>query len=273
MSNNQKNAFSQKDPNAPKPTVDPLAEAKKKESASLDALAVKPEVKAPDAGVTVNAPAPEPEAAQATVTETTGGVQVEQPVVAVARIAPRAPDNTMVKRGDGAAARESSPSTKASVQNLTPGAAFQSLISNERNAGTVSAQNLISFLDAYVVQMAPGRATGAETVLKFQEGLHDSIVHVIERAPSTEFKRLWNILIAYFVEYKTQCFAPRYYGRGAKDWKRNPEQFTTLTSLINLLYVSSSDMKTVNQNVNINSVMGQGFSEEGRGRVISFYVK
>lgn len=278
MSKNQNQnsggAFGLNKPVGPAPS-DPMAEAKKADESALAGLAVKPATVAPETGAAAapKQPAPEVIEEQAKVSEANGKVAVEAPVVAVARIAPREADNTVVRRPDGGSTRESSPQAKVSIQTLQPGASFQSLISNERRAGTPAAQYLISFMDSYIVSMAPGRTVTTDSVLKFQEGLHDVIVHVIERAPSTEFKRLWNILIAYFVEYKTHCFAPRYYGRGAKDWKRNPEQFTVLQALVNLLYVSASDIKTVNQNVNINSVMGSGFSEEGRGRVISFYLK
>lgn len=194
-------------------------------------------------------------------------VQSLQPV-AVAR---KVTETTDAIVRAGAKARELSPAV-AQPNGVTTSAGFAAMIAKERKEGTANAQHLISFLDTYVNVMRPRKITSSADVLQMQEGLHDVLVSVIEKAPSNEFKRLWRLAIAYFTEYQDGCFGPLYINRGVKDWRRAPSQFDTLSSLSNLLIASAQDIKTVSQTVNVNAVAGRGFTEEGRGRLINFYM-
>ncbi len=182
-------------------------------------------------------------------------------------------DPNSVKRGAGASPRQASPETSVDAFKQPVSNSFSSLIASEKVNGTAWAVDVIGFFERYVEAMAPRRIIPGADVVKWQEGLLDKVVAIIERSPSTEFSRLWRIVINFFGEYKTGCFSPVYYSRGADEWKRDPKQFQILSNLVNLLEASARDMKTVNQVVNVNAVVGKNFSEEGRGRVISFYLK
>lgn len=178
-----------------------------------------------------------------------------------------------VSRPVGGSIRETSPEGHYRQSEQETSAEFQALITKEKESGTVTARNLIAFMEQYVVAMAPNRSITMNDVLRMQEGLLDNMIHIIERAPSGEFKRLWSMMIAFFANYAKGAFNPRYYSRGAKEWKRDSQQFITLTSLVNLLEASATDLKSVNQQIDVNSVMKTGFSEEARGRMIAFYLK
>lgn len=186
---------------------------------------------------------------------------------------PQVVDPSVVKRGDGASPRQASPQGAADVQKTVVSNSFSAMIAAEKAKGQSWSSDLISFLERYVEAMAPRRITSSADIAKWQEGLYDKLVAVIERSPSNEFNRLWRIAIAYFGEYKSGCFSPVYYSRGAKEWKRDPKQYQMLAALANLLEASARDIKSVNQVVNVNAVVGKSFSEEGRGRVIAFYLK
>lgn len=179
----------------------------------------------------------------------------------------------VVHRPSGASTREASPSNQSNKADHVTSNDFSALMASERTSGTTNAVSIISFLDTYVKAMAPRKITSATEVVRMQEGLLDQLLYIIRQAPAKEFNRLWNIVIKYVGEYKDGAFNPKYYHRGARDWKRDPSQFNTLTSLINLLQASATDMATVNDVVNINAVVGAGFSEDARGRMINFYMK
>lgn len=209
----------------------------------------------------------------------TSAVVVDTTVPAATLSAPTAPargakvQTDMVKRPSGGSQRKVTPLNVTDNKAVKISADFSALISNEKAKGTVWAQDVISFMERYAEAMAPRRIMSSTDVVNWQEGLLDKLVSIIERAPANEFNRLWRLVIAFFGEYKSACFSPVYYSRGATEWRRDPKQYQILTNLTNLLEASARDMKTVNEVVNVNSVVGKNFSEEARGRVIGFYLK
>lgn len=209
-------------------------------------------------------------ASNVTITTQVAKQSVERPTI---QAKPQVIDPKVVKRPDGAAPRKASPEGTTGAVKTVVSNEFSAMIAAEKSKGSTWAVDLISFFERYVEVMAPRRITSSADILKYQEGLHDKLVSVIERSPAHEFPRLWRLAIAYFGEYRNACFSPVYYSRGAKEWKRDPKQYQILTSLTNLLEASALDPKTVNQVVNVNAVVGKSFSEEGRGRVIGFYLK
>lgn len=175
-----------------------------------------------------------------------------------------------VIRQTGGQARETSPATVTAAEHVASNS-FRALMDKELKSGTTNAVSLISFLDVYVKAMAPRKITSTADILRMQEGLLDTLLAVINRAPAKEFNRLWNIAVQYVKEYKEACFSPLYFSRGARDWKRDPKQFQLLSSLINLLLATARDKNTVTDVVNLEAVVGNGFSEDARGRIFSFY--
>lgn len=216
-------------------------------------------------------PTPEPE--EVVVKETTAPRSAKS--ISLTNLVPTGQinDPSIVRRPPGAQSRAASPEPMVSTTNHIRSTAFSSLIDKERVNGSASAVALISFLDRYIEVMAPRRITSSAIIVSMQEALLDNLLTVIERAPAKEFPRLWNIATMYVGEYKNSCFNPMYYSRGARDWKRDPSKFNTLTSLINLLQATATDPANVQKVVNINAVVGKGFSEDARQRMFAFYVK
>lgn len=259
------------------PAVEGQVESKQ-EAAPVDAASESSTPAVVDLGTlaseVIDAKDPEKQAVKgaSNVTNTTQVAKqsVERPTI---QAKPQVVDPKVVKRPDGAAPRQASPQSAAGADKTVVSNQFSAMIAAEKAKGSTWAVDLISFFERYTEVMAPRRITSSADILKYQEGLHDKLVAVIERSPSHEFSRLWRLAIAYFGEYRNACFSPVYYSRGAKEWKRDPKQYQILTSLTNLLEASALDPKTVNQVVNVNAIVGKSFSEEGRGRVIAFYLK
>lgn len=234
-------------------------------------LGVTLEVKQPEidaSAAAVPTLAPEVAAVTPKVDETTAAVPVAAVAPKVQAAGNRGTVPNMIKR-PGGRQREASPAP-AATQATAASTGFVALIAKEKQEGSAVAVDLIAFLERYVVQMDKGRITSLDTILRFQEGLLDQIMNVVERAPSNQFKRLWRILIMFVGEYRNGAFSPTHYARGARDWKRDPKQFDVLASAINLLE-ASQDMRTVNQVANVTRLANLGFSEEGRGRLVGFY--
>lgn len=206
---------------------------------------------------------------QDTTSQGTQPAPAEPTIAASARVQ----DRTVVRRPVGASPRQSSPQNSTGLQVQPVAAEFSSLVATIRNTGTASAVTLVSFMETYVERMKPGKITPSSEIQHMQSGLYDQLINVIEYSPANEFKRLWNIAIAFVKQYGDAAFSPVYYSRGAKDWKRDPQQFTILTNLLNLLQVSATDLETLNEQVSVSAVMANGFSEEARGRMIGFYMK
>lgn len=150
---------------------------------------------------------------------------------------------------------------------------FSTLMGNELKKGTANAVALVTFLNDYVATMAPRRPVSDEDVLKYQEQLFSRLKDILERAPVTEFSRLWNIFTAFVKEYKDRAFSPRYSHRGIKEWRRDPQDFQVLSSLLNLVYtaITSEGSTSMLQRVSLESSLKTGLSDDARGRLTLFY--
>lgn len=149
--------------------------------------------------------------------------------------------------------------------------AFTEAITKVLETGTASAKQLVRTFEVYVTTMAPGRTISDHDLVRMQEGLLSQLTYVIEQAPSAEFKSLWNIAIAFFAEYSTKALSPKYFNRGGSVWRTDQELYHRLTALLNLLYHSAINMKTVRSEVSLEKTLARGFSPEGRGRITTFY--
>lgn len=262
-----------------KPEVkNPVEEAQAEQMATYQPTEEAPieKVVAPEVVVTTNQEVPanpvekEPEApkAEPVVQEVTKSREITQSNL-IRNNRPSAAQG-QVLRPSGAATREVSPPAKDGKDHVVSNE-FRARMDTELKSGTVNAISLISFLDTYVKVMAPRKITSTQEILRMQEGLLDNLSILINRAPAKEFSRLWNIATQYVSEYIDACFSPMYFSRGARDWKRDPQQFQLLSSLINLLLATARDKKSVTEVVNLETVVGHGFSEEARGRIFNFY--
>lgn len=147
-------------------------------------------------------------------------------------------------------------------------AEFDSVMTRERQQGTVNAIGLIAFLDDYVKHMAPRRPTTIDEILKRQEGLLTRLVELLERSPTNEFNRLWRITIMYFREYRNHCFSPLYVARGSREWRRSAEEFNLFVTLINMVSATATDREG---DFALEKVTHAGLTDEARGRLAAFY--
>lgn len=210
----------------------------------------------------------------AAVVERSGvSAEVSQSPKPAATVIQRSPSVSVVKRPNGALAREASPLPEA-VSTDRPSNSFLALIAKEKKEGTPAAASLIAFMEEYVKEMAPRRPTSDEKILRYQAGLLDKLCDLLNGPPVGQFNRLWRLVKAFVKAYeKDGAFDPRYYARGSREWRRDPKEFELLCGLINLLQVSNEEGDDVSKVVNVKALAEKGFTEEGRARLVKFYIR
>src|SRR5690606_18288573 len=135
-------------------------------------------------------------------------------------------------------------------------------------------------LDKYVEDTFPFEKDG-RTLRKISDDvggnaqyqLYNAIYHVIERTPDEEFKKLWNILLAFFNNYKTTVFNGKWVYRWSYNWNWGEEKLDLLQRLLNLMMLTCDPDTRRNElrKVHLVRTVEIVLSEEGRNRIIAFY--
>lgn len=157
--------------------------------------------------------------------------------------------------------------TKASLTD------FETLISQLKQSGTAPQKNLINALENYVGFMMPGNAISDDAGARQQYMLWKALIFVIDESPSDEFKKLWNIVLAFFEEYKKTVFHDRYVFRFSEFWQWSDTDLTAMQRIINIIKLTCNpDTRTTGiRKVDLNRSLETGISDNGRQKLVSFY--
>lgn len=161
------------------------------------------------------------------------------------------------------------------VQTKKVGITFEQKIAELKKTGSVHMQSLITELEIYIFKMAPGKPIDATDGAHMQYVLWKTIDKITRTAPREEFKALWSILLGYFYNYREGVFNERYVYRFADQWNHSNVYLEMLQRIINLIKLTcdqSSMQKGLNQ-VSLKRTLDEGFDEEARQRIISYYGK
>lgn len=183
-------------------------------------------------------------------------VKAEEPVVAApVVVATPAVSGTVVK-----------------TDTQSTGSDFSSLVSQMKKSGTLAERTFIVQMEQYIDLMKPGKPVTAEVGARTQTALWRTILGVIERS-GEEFQKLFNLLLAYFEEYKNDVFHERYIFRFSEMINMPPEELAAYQRIINLIKVTCSPLgrnQSLKQ-VDLNRTLKDGFTEQGRQKVLAFY--
>jgi len=154
-----------------------------------------------------------------------------------------------------------------------PSTDFQTLIANMRSTGTQAQKILIASLDRYVTDMQPGRVVKDSEGARSQYNLWKAITYIAETAPVDEFKRLWNILLAYSEEYKDGVFQDRYIFRFSEYWIWSEHELNGLHRILNIIKLTSNTATRADglRQVSLDRSLMEGFTDDARQRIIMFY--
>ncbi len=150
---------------------------------------------------------------------------------------------------------------------------LQSALDNIAENGTKAEKNLMFALNAYATAMAPGKPITAEEGSRRQYALLTALRSVIESAPEGEFKRLWNLVLAFAHLHKDGVFDGRYINRFAESWHRSVDELSALQRLINLITITADSETRSNslKSFDLTRTLEFGFTDSARARLVGFY--
>lgn len=157
------------------------------------------------------------------------------------------------------------------VSNETP---FTVRIDAIKESGTNQEKSLVAALDAYVDFMKPGAPVAPDRGVKQQYTLWKTILALAENAPKEQFNALWNILLAYFDNYKDGVFHDRYLFRFIDQWIWSENDLKAMQNIFNLLQLTANPAKRKEglARVQLEKTLATGINDEGRDRINLFYL-
>jgi hypothetical protein len=159
------------------------------------------------------------------------------------------------------------------TEATAPANAFEDRMNVIKASGTAAQISLITALEKYLKMMRPGVPVERNVGARNQYDLWKSILFITEDAPAEDFKKTWNILLAYFEEYKEQCFHDRYIYRFAEFWIWSESELAGFQRIVNLIKLTCN-ISERNKNLKLvvlDKTLELGFTDNARQRVISFY--
>jgi len=150
---------------------------------------------------------------------------------------------------------------------------FSDKIAELKSSGTTYQKNLISSLEIYISKMKPGAPVTSSEGARHQYVLWKTITALLVEIPADEFKKLWNILLAYFNEYDKTVFGDRYVFRFSEFWSWPEDELSAFQRILNLIKLTANaNNRAANiKQVSMERTLDGWFSEEARSRIMSFY--
>lgn len=150
---------------------------------------------------------------------------------------------------------------------------FNSLIQGVKDNGTTKQKILISAIEKYMVDMQPGKPVGGDAGARFQYMFWKTLSEVIEQSNQEEFKKSWNIILAYFNQFKTGVFHDKYVFRFAEFWAWNEGELNAFQRILNLIKLTCNpaERQVGLKQVSLERSLAEGFSDDGRQRILTFY--
>lgn len=150
---------------------------------------------------------------------------------------------------------------------------FQAKIAELKQSGTSNQKAVISSLETYIATMNPSMVVTEDNGAKQQYNLFKAIHNVLENSPPDEFKKTWNIILAFFNEYKNTVFSDRYIYRFSEYWQWSEDHLTAFQRLINIIKLTCEpSTRTAGlRHVDLDRSLAVGISDNARQKVTNFY--
>lgn len=168
--------------------------------------------------------------------------------------------------------QSTAPAEPAAEVSQDPLAAFNAHIENVKANGSLQERTLITYLEDYRINMAPGRPVTEQSMNSAQVSLWRAIKQVLETEEN--FEKTFTLLIAYFRNLKANVFHERYVFRGMESITLDADQAKAFQRVINLLKVAagSTSHRATTAQVDLGRTMMENvFSGDARNRVMSYF--
>lgn len=147
------------------------------------------------------------------------------------------------------------------------------MVQKIKDSGTTIEKSLLVSLETYVSDMAPRKPVDIKTGARHQYSLWRVIRTALETVPAEDFKKCWNLILAFFKEYEDASFHDRYVFRFADQWVQSDKELLAFQSILNMIKLTAdpatraANLKKVDMKRTLEIV----FSDVARQRVQSFY--
>lgn len=140
-------------------------------------------------------------------------------------------------------------------------------------SGSDAAKKLVATLESYIGAMRPGLPVTAEKGNQQQQALWFAIRNTVENSKPEDFRQLWFIILSYFHHHKNGALGPRHLFRFAESWNRSLEDLKGFQKILNIIRLTADpeERESGLKQVDIASNLQDGFTEEGRSRVVQYY--
>ena len=164
-------------------------------------------------------------------------------------------------------------STEVINKEAPPLEEFEAFVKQVAEIDSKHIQSLVSSINDYVKGMKPGLIMDPNTGARNQYWFWKAIVTAVENTPDEEFRRMWNILLAYFNQYKNDVFGVRYVYRFSEHWNQSEDDLNAYQRILNLIILTCDPetRSTGLKQVDLDRTLDKIFTETGRQRVIGFY--
>lgn len=140
-------------------------------------------------------------------------------------------------------------------------------------SGSEAAKKLVASLESYIGAMRPGVPVTGEKGNQQQQALWFAIRNTVENSKPEDFRQLWFIILSYFHHHKNGALGPRHLFRFAESWSRSLEDLKGFQKILNIIRLTADpeERESGLKQVDIASNLQDGFTEEGRSRVVQYY--
>lgn len=140
-------------------------------------------------------------------------------------------------------------------------------------SGSPAAKKLVDSLEAYLTNMRPGLPLTSEKGNQQQQSLWFLIRNTVESSKPEDFRQLWHTILMYFNHHKTGALGPRHLFRFAESWSRGQDELRGFQKVLNIIRLTAdpAERESGLKQVDIAANLQDGFSEEGRSRLVQYY--
>ncbi len=139
--------------------------------------------------------------------------------------------------------------------------------------GSSFQQALLTALKTYVEEMAPGKRHLPDDAVMKQYTLWVTIRNVINSTPVEEFRNLWSLILAFFLQYGDNVFHERYVFRFTEHWRWSKQELDGFLRILNLIKLTADPkVRAVGlKQIDLNRALVLPITDDGRNRLLNFY--
>ena len=150
---------------------------------------------------------------------------------------------------------------------------FDQKIEQLKTNGTQAQIQLINAIETYIIVMDPRDRISDDDGARQQYKFWKTISNIAENISGDEFRKCWNILLAYFNQYKNDVFHDRFIFRFSEFWQWSEYELNGYHRILNIIKLTADpDTRDLGlKQVSLDRSLTDGFTDLARQKIINFY--